>query len=92
MRAIKIAHFKSNIKNMYVNGGKLFIQNSEIIIKIFLKTVVTFKIDSFKWKLLQNDIIGYKTIDLSDNDNSYECKFFKKDFEIFQKEFIKFKV
>ncbi len=92
MKKIKIAYFKNKSKNMYINGGIIFCQDSRIVIKSLFITIVKFDTATFKWKTLQDDTMGYKTIEMSDNDNSYECKFFKKDFEIFQKEFIKFKV
>jgi len=91
MKKIKIAHFKNSQKSMYINGGIIFSKNSKITLKCFFKTVVNFDTNTFRWKTLQEDIIGYKTVLIFDENCSYECMFFKKHFENFKKEFINFK-
>ena len=74
MRKYKIAHYKESNSIWFVNGGKLFVTDTEYVVKCFFKTVAAFKIDkTFAHKISYN--LSRKGINLSDNIKSIDLYF-----------------
>lgn len=81
MQKINVAHYKKTDANMYWNGGKILIYDTEVVLKNFFKRVAVFDKRTLEIKELLNDTMGYRVVEISDADKSFECMFFSKDFE-----------
>ncbi len=72
-----VAHYKKDDSNWLVNGGKLIVNDSEYVLKCFLKTVARFEADKTKLCKIPDNTL-YKGISISDGEQSYELYFFPK--------------
>lgn len=89
--AFSLAHFKGTNSNMYRNGGKLTIDPARITIRYLFKTVAELRADTLRWEILSDHAMGYKAVLLSDSTQSFECLFFKRDFNEVQKALVRIK-
>lgn len=81
MIKIRVAHYRNMKKTMYVNGGTLIISENEIILKCFFVKVAVFDKSDLHWSVIRDEAWSFKRLMLADSQKSYECLFYKKDFE-----------
>ena len=67
---IYVSHYKKSGKQLFCNGGTLYIKSSKIILKNLFITVVAFDADKVKIKALPGELL-YKSIEFTDGIKSY---------------------
>lgn len=73
---IDVSHYKKSDKQLFWNGGTLYIENSKIILKNLFKTVAVFDAYRVEIKTLSDEFL-YKTVEISDGEKDYILLFRK---------------
>ena len=69
-----VSHYKRSDKELYVNGGTLYVKNSKIVLKNMFITVAVFDMSKIIIKSLPDELL-YKSLEFSDDKKSYVLLF-----------------
>ena len=67
---IAVSHYKKSDKELFVNGGNLYINGEKLVLKYFFKKIATFNIDKINFKKLPDEFL-FKVVEIYDYDKSY---------------------
>ncbi len=76
---IFVSHYKKSENELFRNGGNLYVDNDEIVLKNLLKKVAVFKLGHVKYRDHPDELF-FKAVELFDEEKSYIFLFYKRSY------------
>ena len=67
---IAVSHYKNSDKELFVNGGSIYIDGKYLVLKSFFRKIALFNIDDVKYRKLPDELT-FKALEVYDNGQSY---------------------